>query len=55
VREVADESDLVPFELLSDAKVTNRIETDQLISAMDVDLDTDSPLYHLRQVQNQLL
>jgi predicted homoserine dehydrogenase-like protein len=54
-REVADESNLVPFELLSDAKVTHRIETDQLISAMDVDLDTDSPLYHLRQVQNQLL
>lgn len=52
---VADEADLVPFELLSGAEVTRPVSTDQPLSADDVSLNTDSPLYHLRELQETLL
>ncbi|MBZ6496965.1 hypothetical protein [Natrinema longum] len=53
--DLADEAKLVPFELLAGAEVTRPISTDQPISEEDVDLKTDSALYHLRQLQNALL
>lgn len=53
--DVASEADLVPFELLCGATVDRPVSTDQPISAADVTLDTDSPLYHLRQLQDSLL
>ncbi|WP_340101816.1 SAF domain-containing protein [Salinibaculum salinum] len=49
---VAEEADLVPFELLAGAEVTQPVSTDQPITAADVSLDTESPLYHLRQLQD---
>ncbi|MFC7132818.1 MULTISPECIES: hypothetical protein [Salinibaculum] len=52
---VAAEADLVPFELLAGAEVERPIRTDQPIAADDVSLDTDSVLYHLRQLQDSLL
>lgn len=48
---VAEEADLVPFELLAGAEVTRPVHTDQPITAADVSLDTETPLYHLRQLQ----
>ncbi|MFC6954216.1 SAF domain-containing protein [Halorubellus litoreus] len=53
--DVASDADLVPFELLCGATVEQPVSTDQPISAADVSLDTDSPLYHLRQLQESLL
>jgi predicted homoserine dehydrogenase-like protein len=53
--DVAADADLVPFELLRGATVERPVSTDQPISAADVSLNTDSPLYHLRQLQDQLL
>lgn len=53
--DVAEKADLVPFELLSGAEVTRRVETDGHLSAADVHLETDSVLYHLRQLQNRVL
>lgn len=52
--DAASEGDLVPFELLAGAEVDRPIETDQPVSAADVTLNTDSPLYHLRQLQDSL-
>lgn len=52
---VAAEADLVPFELLAGAEVAQPVSTDQPLSAADVNLDTDSPLYHLRQLQETLI
>lgn len=53
--DAAAEADLVPFELLAGAVVTEPVRTDQPISATDVELDTDSVLYHLRELQEMLL
>jgi len=53
--EVATEAELVPFELLTGAEVVQPVQTDQPLSAEDVTLDTDSVLYHLRQLQERLL
>jgi len=53
--DVAAEADLVPFELLAGAEVIGEVETDGYLAAGDVDLETDSALYHLRQLQDQLL
>lgn len=52
--ETADEANLVPFELLAGAEVTEPISTDQPISEGDVELAADSLLYDLRQMQNKL-
>lgn len=52
---VAAEADLVPFELLAGAELAQPVSTDQPLSADDVDLDTESPLYHLRQLQDTLI
>jgi Predicted homoserine dehydrogenase len=54
-RDVADDRELVPFELLAGAEVTRAVATDELVSAADVSLETDTALYHLRQLQQQLL
>jgi hypothetical protein len=35
--------------------VIGEVETDGYLAAGDVDLETDSALYHLRQLQDQLL
>jgi predicted homoserine dehydrogenase-like protein len=53
--DVAAETDLVPFELLRGATVERPVSTDRPLSAADVSLNTDSPLYHLRQLQESLL
>jgi predicted homoserine dehydrogenase-like protein len=52
---VAAEADLVPFELLPGAEVVRPVSRDQPISREDVELDTDSVLYHLREFQDALL
>ncbi|NHN42937.1 hypothetical protein G9C85_15055 [Halorubellus sp. JP-L1] len=49
--DVATDAELVPFELLRGATVERPVNTDQPLSAADVSLNTDSPLYHLRQLQ----
>jgi len=53
--DVAAEADLVPFELLAGAELERPVSTDQPISTADVSLRTDTPLYHLRELQNSLL
>ncbi|PSQ03142.1 hypothetical protein BRC92_07255 [Halobacteriales archaeon QS_4_69_31] len=53
--DVAEELDLVPFELLAGAEVTAPVRTDQRLSADDVDLERESVLYHLRRLQDALL
>ena len=49
----ADEA--IPLELLAGAEVTRPISTDERITEEDVKVDTDSFLYHLRQVQNEVV
>jgi predicted homoserine dehydrogenase-like protein len=53
--ETADHDSLVPFELLRGATVTQPVAQDEHLSTADVELDTDSVLYHLRQLQESLL
>lgn len=53
--EAARADDLVPFELLAGATVTGHVETDQYVTAADVELETDSVLYHMRKLQDHLL
>ncbi|MFB6303584.1 MAG: hypothetical protein ABEH47_00335 [Haloferacaceae archaeon] len=48
---VAAERGHVPLELLAGATVERDVGTDEFVSEDDVALDTDSFLYHLRQVQ----
>jgi len=50
--ETASERDHVPFELLDGAEVVSTVEEDGIIGYDDVDLDTDSFLYRLRQLQD---
>jgi predicted homoserine dehydrogenase-like protein len=52
---VAAEADLVPFELLAGAELERPVSTDQPISAADVNLNTDTALYHLRELQESLV
>ncbi|MFC5973575.1 NAD(P)H-dependent oxidoreductase [Halomarina salina] len=47
----ADEADHVPFELLDGATVTDTVDRDAVLGYDDVDLRTDSFIYHLRQLQ----
>ncbi len=44
----------VPYELLEGAEVRNPIDRDQIITADDVSIDTDQPMYHLRELQEQM-
>ena len=48
----ASERDHVPFELLDGAEVVSTVEKDEIIRYEDVDLDTDSFIYRLRQLQD---
>jgi len=50
--ETASEREHVPFELLDGAEVVSTVEEDGIIGYDDVDLDTDSFLYRLRQLQD---
>ncbi|MUW13381.1 flagellar biosynthesis protein FlgA [Halorubrum sp. CBA1125] len=52
--ETAKEQDHVPFELLDDADVTATIERDEVVTFDQVDLDEDTFIYKLRQVQDEL-
>ncbi|MFB6157583.1 MAG: SAF domain-containing protein [Haloferacaceae archaeon] len=49
--DVASERGHVPLELLAGATVRAEVGVDEFVSEDDVDLDTDSFLYHLRRVQ----
>jgi predicted homoserine dehydrogenase-like protein len=53
--ERAETRGAVPFELLHDAVVTEPVATDEPVTEDVVDLDTDSTLFHLRQLQDELL
>lgn len=53
--DIAAEADLVPFELFRGATVERPVSTDQPLSTADVSLNTDTPLYHFRQLQESLL
>lgn len=48
-------NDSVPFELLAGAEVARPINKDDRITKEDVEIDKDSFLYHLRQIQNEVL
>lgn len=48
--DAASEAGHVPLELLAGATVEEPVATDEFVSADDVALDTDTFLYHLRQV-----
>lgn len=57
VAEAADRAasaEYVPFELLEGAEVIAPIDRDQLITKDDVAIETDQPLYHLRELQDAL-
>lgn len=49
--DAAASAGLVPFELLAKAEVTAPIARDERVTFAAVDIDTDQPLYHLRQLQ----
>lgn len=51
----ADEKGYVPFELLDGATITGKVDTDGIVTYEKVELDTDSFLYHLREIQNSTL
>ncbi|WP_136602806.1 NAD(P)H-dependent oxidoreductase [Salinigranum halophilum] len=51
---VAAENDYVPLELLTGAAVVSEVGTDEIVTADDVELVTDSYLYQLRQLQDSL-
>ncbi|WP_158059598.1 hypothetical protein [Halorussus halophilus] len=53
--DVADAEGWVPLELLNGAEVKQSISTDDTISEADVELHTDSVLYHLRKLQDELV
>jgi len=53
--DVAADDDLVPFELLAGADVTSHVRADQRVRTGDVELRTGSALYHLRELQDELL
>lgn len=44
----------VPFELLAEAEVIEPIDRDGVITANDVEIDTEQPMYHLRKMQDGL-
>lgn len=53
--EIADDSGWVPLELLNGAELRRPVATDESITEADVELDTDSVLYHLRKLQDELV
>lgn len=53
--DVADDAGCVPFELLAGAEVRHPIARDERITEADVELETDSVLYHLRKLQDELV
>ncbi len=53
--ETARNEKFVPFGLLSNAKLLKDIKKDEIISYDVVDLDTNSFVYHLRELQDRLL
>jgi predicted homoserine dehydrogenase-like protein len=53
--EGAANEDHVPLELLDGAEVLEPVARDEVVSYADVDLDTDSLLYHLRRLQEETL
>lgn len=48
----SSERDHVPFELLDGAEVVSAVEKDGIVGYEDVELDTDSFIYRLRQLQD---
>ncbi|WP_254544687.1 NAD(P)H-dependent oxidoreductase [Halomarina pelagica] len=51
----ADAERYVPFEILDGATVTSEVGSDEIVTYDDVELDGDSFIYHLRQVQDSTL
>ncbi|EMA54764.1 NAD(P)H-dependent oxidoreductase [Halococcus salifodinae] len=47
-----DESGHIPFELLDGATVTEPVDRDAILTYDDVDVETDSFIYHLRRLQD---
>lgn len=50
--EVAEREGYVPFELLDGAEVRQPVERDTIITAEHVEVNEDTFIYHLRQLQN---
>ena len=51
----ANDEGYVPFELLDGATVTSEVGPDEIVTNDDVELDQDSFVYHLRQIQDRTL
>lgn len=51
--ETARDRNHVPFELLEGATIKRSVETDDVLTYVDVDFDTDSFIYHLRHLQER--
>jgi predicted homoserine dehydrogenase-like protein len=52
---VAKRERLVPYELLKGARLRQDVKRDEVITAGMVELKTDTTIYHLRQLQDQLM
>lgn len=53
--EVASDHRAVPFELLEGAEVVREVERDEVLTYDNVDVEEDSFIYHLRQIQEETL
>jgi predicted homoserine dehydrogenase-like protein len=53
--DAAATEDHVPLELLDGAEVVGPVATDEVVTYDDVELDTDSFVYHLRRLQEETL
>lgn len=52
--DVAAEKGYVPFELVDQAEIVRDVDTDQVVTYDDIEINKDSFLYQLRQVQDSL-
>lgn len=52
---MAKKEGLVPFGLLEGARLIKDMKTDQVITTDMVELKTDTLIYHLRKLQDELI
>lgn len=52
---VAKQEKLAPYELLKGAKLLRDVKKDEIVTTDMVELKTDTTIYHLRQLQDQLI
>ena len=53
--QAAASQNAVPFELLDGAELVREVERDEVVTYNDVEVEKDSFIYHLRQVQEEVL